>query len=238
MSDPIAPHSAPISAYMSVHQATNLAYVQFFGKIDNATSATFQSINANGFTVSYELPDGTSSQVYIHFKTPLTRREEIRHVLEEMAKEAETALGLPSSLDGPPPLAAIAKALYAQTTDIYTPPKPKVPLDTFYPVPVSSAIAIASFLGVFGLLGYTADHQLPGLLRPIRESILSQNTAKKIGKGLLYIHIAETVLAFVTCLRRKWYSPANIAKWTLSTFIFGIGSMRLLSQHAKDVRGV
>ncbi|KAI9309073.1 hypothetical protein BJ944DRAFT_155004 [Cunninghamella echinulata] len=94
MSDPIAPHSAPISAYMSVHQATNLAYVRFFGKIDNATSATFQSIDANGFTVSYELSDGTSSQVYIHFKTPLTRREEIRPVLEEMAKEAETALGL------------------------------------------------------------------------------------------------------------------------------------------------
>ncbi|KAI8337254.1 hypothetical protein BC941DRAFT_353103 [Chlamydoabsidia padenii] len=94
MSDPIAPHSAPISAYMSVHQATNLAYVRHFGNIDNATTAAFDSIQSTGFHVKYETTDGATGQVFIPFNTPLTKREQIRPVLEEMAKEAETALGL------------------------------------------------------------------------------------------------------------------------------------------------
>lgn len=111
MSDPIAPHSAPISAYMSVHEgkpnawlhvhshygwlATNLAYVRYFGKIDHATKATFKNLNSTSFTLDYELPNDTQVyQVTIPFKTPLQTREEIRPVLEDMAKEAETHLGL------------------------------------------------------------------------------------------------------------------------------------------------
>ncbi|CAO3618336.1 unnamed protein product [Cunninghamella blakesleeana] len=235
MVDPIAPHSAPISAYMSVHQATNLAYVRHFGKIDNAITATFHSIDANGFTVLYELPDGTSSQVYITFATPLTKREQIRPILEEMAKEAEDALGLPSSLVGAPPLEAIAKALYAKT-DIYTPPTPQVPLDTFYPVPVSRGLPVVLGLGLIGLLGHS--NQLPGLLIPIRESIISQTTSKKIFKALAYVHVAEAVYVFITCLRRKWYSPSNTIKWTLSTFIFGVGSLKLFKKHIRDVQGI
>ncbi|KAI8089955.1 uncharacterized protein BX664DRAFT_281299 [Halteromyces radiatus] len=238
MSDPIAPHSAPIAAYMSVHQATNLAYVRYFGKIDNATSATFQSLDSQGFHVSYTLPDNSSSQVYIKFKTPLTKREDIRPVLEDMAKEAETALGLPSSLVGPPPVAAIAKALYAQTTDIYTPPTPSVPLDAFYPVSVSEALRFGVFLGFFALFGYASDTQLPRLLQPIRQSIISPIISKKIFKAVVYIHLAEASLAFFMCLRRGWYGPSNILKWTASTFFFGFNSMRLLRKHAKDVQGI
>jgi hypothetical protein len=54
-------------------------------------SATFKNI-----TVEYQLPDGTTKDAFIDFKTPLTKREEIRPVLEAMAKEAEEALGLVS----------------------------------------------------------------------------------------------------------------------------------------------
>ncbi|KAI9322498.1 hypothetical protein BX666DRAFT_1843696, partial [Dichotomocladium elegans] len=94
--DPIAPHSAPISAYMSVHSATNLAYVRYYGRKHDAESATFKSITSRGFTVSYKLRGETEEhhELFIEFKTPLSKREEIRPVLEEMAKEAETALGL------------------------------------------------------------------------------------------------------------------------------------------------
>jgi hypothetical protein len=42
------------------------------------------------------LPDGTVKDAFITFQTPLTKREEIRPVLERMAKEAEEALGLVS----------------------------------------------------------------------------------------------------------------------------------------------
>lgn len=115
MTDPIAPHSGPISAYMSVHAgrsckmtmptlsqltvfaciATNLAYVRYYGNKDDAESATFKSINSRGFTVSYKLRgDNQEQDLFIEFSTPLTKREQIRPVLEEMAKEAESALGL------------------------------------------------------------------------------------------------------------------------------------------------
>ncbi|KAI8992498.1 hypothetical protein BDB01DRAFT_717536 [Pilobolus umbonatus] len=92
--DPIAPHSASISAYMSVHEATNLAYVRYFGKKDNATKATFKSLDANGFIIEYSVNNTEKGEVFIPFKTNLTKREEIRPVLEAMAKEAEEALGL------------------------------------------------------------------------------------------------------------------------------------------------
>ncbi|ORE19877.1 hypothetical protein BCV71DRAFT_176848 [Rhizopus microsporus] len=94
MTDPIAPHSPSISAYMSAHEATNLAYVRYFGKVDQATKATFKSISSTQFTVEYITTDGTEGTVSIPFKTPLTKREDIRPVLESMAKEAEDALGL------------------------------------------------------------------------------------------------------------------------------------------------
>ncbi|KAI9271425.1 hypothetical protein BY458DRAFT_435842 [Sporodiniella umbellata] len=95
MSDPILPHSPSISAYMSVHEATNLAYVRYFSGLD-ASSATFKSISSTEFSLDYTLSDGTTGETSIPFKTPLTDRNQIRPVLEAMAKEAENALGLVS----------------------------------------------------------------------------------------------------------------------------------------------
>lgn len=84
-----------VNCLFACNTATNLAYVRYFGNKDNAESATFKSINSRGFTVSYKLPGDTQEQdLFIEFKTPLTKREQIRPVLEEMAKEAESALGL------------------------------------------------------------------------------------------------------------------------------------------------
>ena len=75
--------------------ATNLAYVRYFGHIDNATKATFKSLDSRSFTLDYHLPnDNQIHQVSIPFKTPLQKREDIRPLLEAMAKEAEEALGL------------------------------------------------------------------------------------------------------------------------------------------------
>lgn len=75
--------------------ATNLAYVRYFGPIDNATKATFKSLDSRSFQLDYYLPNDTQvHRISIPFKTPLQKREEIRPVLEAMAKEAEEALGL------------------------------------------------------------------------------------------------------------------------------------------------
>ncbi|KAI8146393.1 hypothetical protein BJV82DRAFT_534812 [Fennellomyces sp. T-0311] len=239
MSDPIAPHSAPISAYMSVHAATNLAYVRYFANKDNAESASFESLNSRGFTVSYTLPGGVKEETFIEFKTPLTKREQIRPVLEEMAKEAESALGLPSSLSGPPPFAAIAKAAYASATDIYTPPEPPVPLDVYYPVPLRKAISVGIVIGLPALLGYASDASLahaPFLLN-LREEYALRGIMQSVFRILVVTHAAEAAGVLIACLRRGWYGPVNTLKWTISTFFFGFESWLLLRKHARQVHG-
>ncbi|GAA5801219.1 hypothetical protein HPULCUR_006662 [Helicostylum pulchrum] len=242
MSDPIAPHSAPIAAYMSVHEATNLAYVRYFGKIDNATKATFKSLDSLRFTLDYELPADTKiHSVTIPFKTPLQKREEIRVVLEAMAKEAEEALGLPSSLTGPPPFKAIAKAIVASATDVYTPPQPQVPLNSFY-LPQTSLMTTVGFsLGMVAVLAYCSDdylqRQFPTQVLELRNTIGSQ-LIQKIWKTLVVVHLAESTFTLVTCIHRGWYSPLNTIKWTLSTMLFGFGSLLQLKKHARDVTGL
>ncbi|KAI7877987.1 hypothetical protein K492DRAFT_165369 [Lichtheimia hyalospora FSU 10163] len=221
--DPIAPHSASISAYMSVHSATNLAYAKHFGNLDTASSANFESLNAHGFKLSYVLENGEQGETFIQFATPLTKREEIRPVLEGMAREAEEALGWPSSLDGPPPVAAIAKAAYAGATNMYTPPDPPVPLDVFYPVSLRDAVGV---IIVFLIPTF-------GLRNPRFESI-----SRTVLKVLFIAHGVEGTLALLTCIGRGWYNPINVLKWTLSTTIFGFRSLGLLSKHGRQVRGV
>ncbi|KAI9484656.1 hypothetical protein BDB00DRAFT_965053 [Zychaea mexicana] len=237
--DPIAPHSAPIAAYMSVHTATNLAYVRYFANQDSAESANFESLNSRGFTMSYILPGGSKQETFIGFKTPLTKREEIRPVLEAMAQEAEKALGLPSSLSGPPPLAAIAKAAYASATDIYTPAEPAVPLDIFYPVSMKDVVAVGVVIGLPAILGYATDASLAriSILLELREKYALRGICQQIFRGLVAVHSLEASIAFITCLRRGWYSSFNTIKWTLSTFVFGVGSMSLLRKHGRQVRG-
>ncbi|KAI9317047.1 hypothetical protein BX666DRAFT_1941420 [Dichotomocladium elegans] len=93
-SDPIAPYSAPIVAYMSVHSATNLAYAKYYGRLYTAQSASFESLTARGFWLSYLLASGARGKIFIEFKPPLTNRDQIRPALETMAREAEAALGL------------------------------------------------------------------------------------------------------------------------------------------------
>ncbi|KAL0075694.1 hypothetical protein J3Q64DRAFT_1769183 [Phycomyces blakesleeanus] len=237
--DLIAPHSAPISAYMSVHSATNLAYVRYFGRQDSAVSATFKSLNSRTFTVEYILGDGTRGESVIPFPHLLTRREEIRPVLESMAKEAESALGLPSSLSGPPPLNAIAKAMYAQATNMYTPEEPAAPLDVFYNADPFWQMMIAAGLGLLFLYRYAPDtyirQHFPQALIQFR-NYLGPKMIDNIWRTTVLVHVFESFATMVTCIRRKWYSPINIAKWTASSFIFGVASMNKLVQHGKEVR--
>ncbi|KAI9258032.1 hypothetical protein BDA99DRAFT_484208 [Phascolomyces articulosus] len=246
MSDPIVPHSGPISAYMSVHEATNLAYVRYFAKVDNAVSATFKRINAKGFIVSYKLPDSDiEHEAFIEFPILLTKREEIRPVLENMATEAEAALGLPSSLSGPPPLKAIAKAIYAQAADsLYTLPGEeenetiKKEKDVFYPADMTLQLLIAFGMGSLGLLTFSSDEYLlrqfpPALLE--FKSLFGDRLLHMIWNGAVTLHVVEGLLALGICLRRGWYSPTNVAKWTISTTLFGFASMSKLLAHAKQV---
>ncbi|CAO3702400.1 unnamed protein product [Rhizopus stolonifer] len=234
MSDPILPHSPSISAYMSVHEATNLAYVRYFGQLE-ASTATFKSINSTQFTLDYTLSNGITGELSIPFQTPLTDRQQIRPVLESMAKEAEEALGLPSSLTGPPPLKAIAKAMMATP---YTPENPSVPLDTFYLPRPFFMITLGFGMGALGLLSYASDdylkRQFPNQVLEFRHTI-GQSLIRRVMDVIWAVHALEGMYVLTSCLRRGWYGPINIFKWIASTLVFGYSSVQQLKKHAKDV---
>lgn len=72
----------------------NLAYVKHFGGKTDAVSATFKSCNSKGFMVTYKTSDGTEHETFIEYTSPVKTRQDLRPVLEAMAKEAEEALGM------------------------------------------------------------------------------------------------------------------------------------------------
>lgn len=135
---------------------------------------------------------------------------------------------------------AIAKAIVA-STDIYTPPQPQVPLNTFY-VPERKTVIIIGATLIFGtIFSYSSDEylkrQFPIQVLELRNRI-GKGFVTKFWNGLLAVHVAEAAYTFLTCLRRGWYSPLNTIKWTLSSALFGIGSLKQLSKHARDVAGL
>ena len=96
--DPISPHSSRLVSYMNGHPQTLLGYAKYFGDSRTAMHAKMIDIDSSGIVLDVTMEDGQQEEINVKFKTPLQRYEEVRPVLEEMAKEAETALGLVSDL--------------------------------------------------------------------------------------------------------------------------------------------
>ncbi|KAI8639686.1 hypothetical protein BD408DRAFT_420916 [Parasitella parasitica] len=264
--DPLATASGPISAYMSGHSSANLAYVKYFAKKQDAVSATFKSLNSQGFLVAYKKADGSEHEAFIEYNTPISRREDVRPVLEAMAKEAEAALGMPSSLDGPPPFHALMKAAEIEEAqkaemnnlqedkdaeasaaiasaaigDIFASNSaPSVPLDVFYPADRFWQTAIAVGLGVNALLGYASDEFLSRLFPSFVASFrnyLTPQLIQSIFNWAAAVHAVEGLVALGICLKRGWYSPVNILKWTVSTTLYGGASMIKLLGHGNKVK--
>lgn len=88
--------------------------------------------------------------------------------------------------------------------------------------------------GTVALVGYGSRSSLPSILRD-RASL--QSAARTVFRVLIAIHAFEGFLALATCVRRGWYSPKNVLKWTASTTVFGVFSFKLLKKHARQVSG-
>ncbi|RCH85492.1 hypothetical protein CU098_008424 [Rhizopus stolonifer] len=258
--DPVAIASAPISAYMSGHPNVNLAYVKHYAKKQDATSATFKSLNSQGFTVSYTLPDGSEHETFIEYNAPVKKREDVRPVLEDMAKEAEQALGMPSSMNSPPNFDAIMKAAKVeeaqkqemsqlQSTREATDVNDKnlyelgaladISRDTFDPPAQGWKTAIAVGLGLNALLGYGSDEflhkALPSFALQLRDYLTPELT-RSIFKWAVIAHVLEATIACAICVKRGWYSPLNTFRWTGYTFLYGFASMSKLIAHGKQVK--
>ena len=94
--DPITLHSSRLVSYMNGHPQTLLGYAKYYGDSRTAMHAKMIDIDSSGIGLDVTMEDGQQEEIHVKFKTPLRGYEEVRPVLEEMAKEAETALGLVS----------------------------------------------------------------------------------------------------------------------------------------------
>ncbi|GAA5808905.1 hypothetical protein MFLAVUS_002304 [Mucor flavus] len=259
--DPVAIASGPVSAYMSGHDSANLAYVKYFAKKTDAVSATFKSLNSKGFLVAYKTQDGGDHEAFIEYNAPVTKREDLRPVLEDMAKEAEEALGMPSSLNGPPPFKAMMKAAEiedAQKAEIERLQEDKdaessaaianaaigdifdsnsLGRDVFYPADQCWQTFVKVGMGLTALLAYSSDAFLSRFLPPVVlqfRNYFTQDVLMSVFKGACTIHLIQGSIALGICLKRKWYSPVNVLKWTVSTTLYGAASMTKLLKHGKN----
>lgn len=129
----------------------------------------------------------------------------------------------------------------ASATDVYTPPQPQVPLDSFYLPPAPTMCVTVFVAGMVGIFTYASDayllRQFPSQVLGLRNT-LGPESVLKFTKGVIVAHLAESFYTFVTCLHRGWYGPINTLKWTTSSLMFGISSIQQLKKHAKRVVGL
>jgi hypothetical protein len=101
-------------------------------------------------------------------------------------------------------------------------------------------VALAS-IGIVGVLGLTTNdylkRQFPSQVLELRNRI-GQDVFRKLWNGIVVIHLGEGAYTLLTCVHRGWYSPINTIKWTLSSILFGFGSLKQLKKHANDVAGI
>ncbi|ORX49119.1 hypothetical protein DM01DRAFT_1385262 [Hesseltinella vesiculosa] len=231
-SDSVAQFSGPITAYMSGLPDVNLAYVRYFGKKHNAIQATFTSLNAQGFTATYATAQDAGLQVFIPWpQPPLTERGQIRPALEAMADEAQKALGMPSSLHGPPPIAALARAAAAEEamgrTSIYDSADH---LDKFEAADLFWQVTLLA--GMWSTWFLTQPREM-ALAKAVQQMV-PVPVIQWIWRMAVGLHVGEAVVACGICVRRGWYSTSTTAKWTFSTLLFGFASMKKLVSHGKQ----
>lgn len=113
-----------------------------------------------------------------------------------------------------------------------------VPLDVFYPADRFWQFAIAVGLGSNALLGYGSEEFLsrlfPSFVLSFR-NYLTPQLIRSIFNWAVAVHAIEGTVAFGICLKRGWYNPQNILKWTVSTTMYGAASLTKLLGHGKKV---
>jgi len=92
--DPIADKSQFICTNMSSHPDTLVAYVKYFGKVqEKVTDANMTAIDRNGMTLAYKESGSTASKnLRVDFIARLSRYDEVKPCLISMSADAQEAL--------------------------------------------------------------------------------------------------------------------------------------------------
>lgn len=116
--------------------------------------------------------------------------------------------------------------------------EPAVKRDVFYPTERAWKIGIALGLGSNALLGYASDEFSQRFFSSFVMSFrnyLTPELLRSVFNLAVVLHLVEGSIVLAICLKRNWYSPLNIMKWTGSTLLYGAASMTKLIRHGKLV---
>ncbi|KIK45557.1 hypothetical protein CY34DRAFT_523989 [Suillus luteus UH-Slu-Lm8-n1] len=95
MSDSVASNSSFLCMYMKDHTGTLVAYVRYFGKVeDDVVTAEMSSIDSKGMTLLYELKSGISKSIQVPFDPLLSEYDDAKPRLLSMKAEALEGLGM------------------------------------------------------------------------------------------------------------------------------------------------
>ncbi|RHZ63163.1 hypothetical protein Glove_332g12 [Diversispora epigaea] len=212
--DPIAPHAERLINYMNTHPDTILGYAKYYGDSRDFLSARMTDIDSNGFIVLAKDANGKEAEVHIRFKNRLRSYEEVRPVLTEMAREAEEALNLPSTL---PPNNTLPSNNNTSTHTPFNHPNPVI------------YIALLGFIYFHYLVIF---HPSPPEYVEYVKSIFGQTFFMYFFSIIVVIHLIEVIAAVIILASR---GEKDILTWILwITSIALIGHMWFLWTPKKE----
>ncbi|KAG1850936.1 hypothetical protein F4604DRAFT_1592635 [Suillus subluteus] len=158
MSDPVASNSSSLCTYMKNYPSTLVAYVKYFGNIDDhVLTAEMSSIDSKGMILLYKQSGlSESKSIRVSFTPPLSKYDDAKPRLLTMKTEALEGLG---TLKAPqlttfrfPPKAIMTPFIFLVYFYLLAPPPPGT---TFFSIPVTNVDAFFSLAHAFrGLTGF------------------------------------------------------------------------------------
>ncbi|KAG2345828.1 hypothetical protein BDR05DRAFT_1058005 [Suillus weaverae] len=190
MSDPVASNSSFLCTYMKNHPGTLVAYVKYFGKVED-----------NGMILLYKLKSGLSNSIRVPFDPLLSEYDDVKPRLLSMKAEALEGLGM---LKAPklttfrfPFKAAITPFVFLAYFYLLSPPPPGT---TFLSIPVANMNAFFSPAHAFrDLTGLSPSFRtLSAILGVIHgaEGLYTWSLCRRFvkGKGVTAVYVGCTVL--------------------------------------------
>ncbi|ORX95617.1 hypothetical protein K493DRAFT_337254 [Basidiobolus meristosporus CBS 931.73] len=211
--DSIANSSETIVAHMNEgHAEELLMYGKFFGECKQAVSATLVDIDQSGLTIVCLTEEKEEEEIRIAFRNPVPNKASLKEALDELTEEAAKGLGVPV-----PGRRGISKK--------------ELGSDGFFILPDPNHALIV----LFAVISYTYLVFSSNPIWPLNylKLFFGQGVLNALFAVMVLIHAAEAFVAWAICLTRPEYDNETVMKWVISTFIFGIGSLRKLFAQPK-----
>ncbi|KAG2042779.1 hypothetical protein BDR03DRAFT_912312 [Suillus americanus] len=219
MSDPVASKSSSLCQYMKNHPSTLVAYVNYFGNIDdNVVTAEMSSIDSEGMTLKYKQLQSEPKSIRVPFNPPLSKYDDAKPRLLSMKTEALEGLGIVKAPQLTtfrfPPKAIMTPFIFLAYFYLLAPPPPGT---TFFSIPVANMDTFFSPAHAFrGFTGFGFS-------------------VRTLATILGVIHTAEGLYTLSLC-RRFVKGSLVTAAYVGCTVLFGVHIWKDLKKRVQEKR--